>query len=348
MDVCVTAQHREMLDQVLRAFDIHPQYDLDLMKPDQTLAALTAGVFSNLDPVLAQIRPDWVLVQGDTTTVMAAAICAYYRQIKVGHVEAGLRTFDKWAPFPEEMNRQIASRVTDLHFAPTGLNRQNLLREGIRDEQIVVTGNTVIDALKWVTTLPEPEEVTHLLKHHEIGEFGGNRLVLVTAHRRENFGQPLEQICTALDQLADQYQGKVRFIYPVHLNPHVQEPVYRMLRHNSSITLLPPLDYLPMAHLLKHADLVLTDSGGLQEEAPGLGKPVLVLREVTERPEGVETGVLKLVGTDTDTIIREARTLLDDPQAYSAMARSVNPFGDGHAAEHIRDAILDDWNRKKS
>jgi UDP-N-acetylglucosamine 2-epimerase (non-hydrolysing) len=341
-DVLVTAQHREMLDQVLRSFEIKPQYDLDLMRPDQSLASLTAAVFTNLDPVLAQIRPDWVLVQGDTTTVMAAALCAYYRQIKVGHVEAGLRTFDKWAPFPEEINRQVASRVTDLHFAPTELNRQNLLREGIPSEHIVITGNPVIDALQWISKQPEPEEVTHLLKHHQIGEYGSNRLILVTAHRRENFGQPLEQICTAIDHLADQYEGKVRFIYPVHLNPHVQEPVHRMLGKNSNITLLPPMDYLPLVHLMKHATLVLTDSGGLQEEAPGLGKPVLVLRDVTERPEGVETGVLRLVGTDTDLIEQQTRLLLDDPLEYQKMARAVNPFGDGHAAERIRDAILAD------
>ena len=346
MDVCVTAQHREMLDQVLRAFDIHPQYDLDLMRPDQSLAELTASVFTHLDPVLAQIRPDWVLVQGDTTTVMAAALCAYYRQIKVGHVEAGLRTYDKWAPFPEEMNRQIASRVSDLHFAPTGLNRQNLLKEGIADDKIIVTGNPVIDALQWISGLTEPEEITHLLKHNRIGEEYGNRLILVTAHRRENLGAPIEQICTAIDLLSNQYQGKVKFIYPVHLNPHVQEPVYRMLRNNPNITLLPPLDYLPMVHLMKHAEIILTDSGGLQEEAPGLGKPVLVLRDVTERPEGVETGVLKLIGTDTDRIVKEVQTLLDDPSAYQHMARAVNPFGDGHAAERIRDALLADAQRK--
>jgi UDP-N-acetylglucosamine 2-epimerase (non-hydrolysing) len=340
MDVCVTAQHREMLDQVLQAFDIHPQYDLDLMRPDQTLAQISAAVFSQLDPVLAQIRPDWVLVQGDTTTVMCAALCAYYRQIKVGHVEAGLRTYDKWQPFPEEINRQVASRVADLHFAPTETNRRNLIREGIDDRKIVVTGNTVIDALHFISQQPEPNEITHLLKNNQIGEYGGNRLVLVTAHRRENFGLPLEQICTAINTLADQYGGKVRFVYPVHLNPHVQEPVYRMLRLNSNIVLLPPLDYLPLVHLMKHADIILTDSGGLQEEAPGLGKPVLVLREVTERPEGVETGVLKLVGTDTDRIMQETRRLLDDPSAYRGMASSINPFGDGHAAERVRDAIL--------
>lgn len=345
-DVCVTAQHREMLDQVLKVFDIKPRYDLNLMKPDQTLASLTAAVFTHLDPVFVEANPDWVLVQGDTTTVMAAALCAYYRQIKVGHVEAGLRTYDKWAPFPEEINRQVASRVTDLHFAPTELNRQNLLKENISDEHIVITGNPVIDALQWIASRKQPDEITQLLTQQQIGDFGGNRLVLVTAHRRENFGMPLEQICTALDRLADQYEGKVRFIYPVHLNPHVQEPVYRMLRHNQNITLLPPMDYLPLVHLMKHADIVLTDSGGLQEEAPGFGKPVLVLRDVTERPEGITSGVLKLVGTDTDRIIESVHTLLDDPSEYQKMARAVNPFGDGHAAERIRDAILADSKKK--
>lgn len=338
-DVCVTAQHRQMLDQVLGAFEIRPHYDLDLMKPDQSLAGLTAAVLTSLDPVLAQIRPDWVLVQGDTTTVMAAALCAFYRQIKVGHVEAGLRTYDKWAPFPEEMNRQIATRICDLHFAPTEHSRRNLLAEGIADDRIVVTGNPVIDAELWIAARPEPPEIARLLAEHNIGP-GKNRLVLVTAHRRENFGKPIEDICAAIRRLADEYGGSVKFIYPVHLNPHVQEPVYRLLGAHDDIVLTPPLDYLPMVHLMKHANIVLTDSGGLQEEAPGLGKPVLVLREVTERPEGVETGVLKLVGTDPEIIHTEVHRLLDDPEAYKQMARSVNPYGDGKAAERIRDAIL--------
>ncbi len=329
-----------MLDQVLRLFQIRPEYDLDIMKPDQTLAQISAAVFTQLDPILARLRPDWVLVQGDTTTVLAAAICAAYRQVKVGHVEAGLRTHDKRQPFPEEINRRVASAVADLHFAPTDWSRDNLLREGIAPETIHVTGNPVIDALQWITQQPEPAEVTNLIKDLQVGEAGGNRMVLVTAHRRENFGQGLEQICTALDTLADHYQGKVRFVYPVHLNPNVQEPVYRMLRHNLNITLLPPLDYLPLIHLMKHATMILTDSGGIQEEAPGLGIPALVLRDVTERPEGVQSGVLKLVGTDTDRIIHETRLLLDDEAAYRAMAKASNPYGDGHASERIRDIIL--------
>lgn len=345
VDVCVTAQHRQMLDQVLQTFGIHPQVDLNLMRPDQSLADLTAAVLTHLDPVLAQLRPDWVLVQGDTTTVMAAALCAFYRQIKVGHVEAGLRTYDKWAPFPEEINRQVASRLSDLHFAPTELNRRNLLREGIDESRIVVTGNPVMDALLWIAARPEPAEVSKLLTEQGIGP-QGSRMVLVTAHRRENFGEPLEHICTALDRLADDYGGGVKFVYPVHLNPQVQEPVYRMLRQNTNIVLLPPQDYLPMVHLMKQATLVLTDSGGLQEEAPGLGKPVLVLRDVTERPEGLETGVLKLVGTDTDRIVQEVHRLLDEPAAYEQMTHAINPYGDGHAAERIRDAILADSQRK--
>lgn len=337
---CATGQHRQMLDQVLQAFNIRPEYDLDIMTPDQTLAQISAAVFTNLDPILIRLHPDWVLVQGDTTTVLAASICAAYRQIKVGHVEAGLRTHDKTQPFPEEINRRVASAVADLHFAPTTWSRDNLLREGIPADTIHVTGNPVIDALQWIIQQPEPREVQQLLKNLKVTEVGGNRMVLVTAHRRENFGQSLEQICAALDQLADHYQGKVRFVYPVHLNPNVQEPVYRLLGENQNITLLPPLDYLPLIHLMKHASLILTDSGGIQEEAPGLGIPALVLRDVTERPEGVESGVLKLIGTNTERIIRETRQLLDDELAYSAMAKASNPYGDGHASERIRDILL--------
>lgn len=338
--VCVTAQHREMLDQVLRVFNIHPDFDLDLMRPDQSLAEISAAIFTNLDPILTAQRPDWVVVQGDTTTVMAAAVNAYYRQIKVGHVEAGLRTYDKWQPFPEEINRRIAGTVADLHFAPTQRNRENLLREGVSDTNIAITGNPVIDAVRWISAQPIPTEVSALMNDLCVGPFGSNRLVLITAHRRENFGVPLEQICTAINRLADQYHGSVRFVYPVHRNPNVQEPVYRMLSHNSNITLLPPLDYLPLVHLLKNSTLVLTDSGGIQEEAPGFGIPTLVLREVTERPEGVEAGVLKLVGTDTERIVFAVNSLLEDAVEYQQMAKSANPFGDGHAAERIVQALL--------
>lgn len=333
--VCVTAQHRQMLDQILRLFEIKPDYDLDLMREDQSLAELSAAIFTGLDPVLLEARPDWVLVQGDTTTVAIASLLAYYRRIRVGHVEAGLRTGDRWQPFPEEINRRVASVVADLHFAPTEWARQNLLREGVPEAAVVVTGNPVIDALQVVANQPPPAEVTRLLERLEIGK---RRLVLVTAHRRENFGQPLENICLALRDLAG--RGDVEIVYPVHLNPHVQEPVRRLLAGTPYITLLPPLDYLPLIHIMKRAALVLTDSGGIQEEAPAFGVPVLVLRAVTERPEGVEAGVLKLVGTERSVIVGEASRLLDDPVAYRRMARAVNPFGDGRAAERIVQALL--------
>ena len=332
--VCVTAQHRQMLDQVLDLFEITPDVDLDLMRPDQSLAELTARVFNHLDPVLADLRPDWILAQGDTTTVMSAALLAYYHRIKVGHVEAGLRTGDKWQPFPEEINRRVASVTADLHFAPTEWSRQNLLRENVPDAQIVVTGNSVIDALHWVSKQPFDLSLLNIPTSNV-------RLITVTAHRRENFGEPLENICEALCQLAEHYGDQIRIVYPVHLNPNVQEPVYRLLGDISNITLLDPLDYLPMVHLMKRSALVLTDSGGLQEEAPGLGVPVLVLRAVTERPEGVEAGTVKLVGTDTERIFNETRLLLDDSVAHSKMAQAVNPYGDGHAAERIVKAIID-------
>ncbi len=334
--VCVTAQHRQMLDQVLNLFDIVPDYDLDLMREDQSLAELSARIFRDLDPVLAEFQPDWVLVQGDTTTVAITALMSYYRRIRVGHVEAGLRTHDKWQPFPEEINRRVAGVAADLHFAPTEWARRNLLAEGIPDSAIAVTGNPVIDALHVVARQPAPQEVGHLLGKLNIGE--GKRLVLVTAHRRENFGQPLEDVCAALKELAG--RGDVEIVYPVHLNPNVQEPVYRLLGGVPHLTLLPPLDYLPMVHLMKNSTLVLTDSGGIQEEAPAFGIPVLVLREVTERPEGVEAGVLKLVGTDSRLIVREANRLLDDASAYAAMAKAVNPFGDGQAAQRIVGKLL--------
>jgi UDP-N-acetylglucosamine 2-epimerase (non-hydrolysing) len=338
--VCVTAQHREMLDQVLNLFDIVPQFDLDLMRPNQSLAELTASILTHLDPLLKAQKPDWVLVQGDTTTVMTTALLGYYNRIRIGHVEAGLRTFDKWQPYPEEINRRIAGVVADLHFAPTETNRRNLLAEGVPDERIAVTGNPVIDALQAIARQPEPAEVRRVLERKGIGA-GGKRLVVITAHRRENFGQPLEAICAALKELALAYAGQVEFIYPVHLNPNVQEPVYRLLAGIPNLELTAPLDYLPLVHLMKHAALVLTDSGGIQEEAPGLGVPTLVMRATTERPEGVEAGTLKLVGTHAATIVSEARRLLDDPAAHAAMAHASNPFGDGHAAGRIVRALVE-------
>lgn len=340
--VCVTAQHRQMLDQVLELFDIKPEYDLDLMRAGQTLAQVGAGIFTHLDPVLEEFKPDWMLVQGDTTTVAVASLLAYYRRIQVGHVEAGLRTRDKWQPFPEEINRRVAGVVSDLHFAPTDLSKGNLLHEGVAEDLIVVTGNPVIDALHYVEKQSEPLEIADLLKtlgiDHGTAQRPTRRLILVTAHRRENFGQGMENICQALKQLAQ--REDVQIVYPVHLNPNVQEPVNRILQGVERVTLLPPLDYLPLVHLMKHATLILTDSGGIQEEAPAFGIPVLVLRETTERPEGVDAGTLKLVGTDTAHIVREATRLLEDEAEYAKMSKASNPFGDGHAAERIVAALL--------
>lgn len=340
--VCVTAQHREMLDQVLSAFKITPGIDLNLMKPDQSLAGLTSRIFSELDPIIKEHKPDWLLIQGDTTTVMATAVLGFYNQIKVGHVEAGLRTHDKWQPFPEEINRRLAGVVADLHFAPTQNNRQNLLQEGIPDEIIHITGNPAIDALQYIIQQPAPPETTQILEQAGVSA-SDRRLVLVTAHRRESFGSPIRDICRALQRLANRYQGQITLVYPVHLNPNIQEPVYEMLSDVKNIILLDPLDYLPLVHLMKHAALILTDSGGIQEEAPSLGIPTLVLRERTERQEGVEAGTLKLVGTDPNTIVKTASRLLDDPQAYKAMTKAANPYGDGHAAERIVSILIQDW-----
>ncbi len=348
--VCVTAQHRQLLDQVLGIFNIQPDVDLNLMQPDQDLASLTAAIISNLDQVLADLKPDWVLVQGDTTTVLASSLAAFYRRIRIGHVEAGLRTHDKWQPFPEEINRHMTSTVADLHFAPTEWARQNLLRENIPAKAIIVTGNPVIDALQATARITPTPEINELLKRvgqnypvtgeESIVHPGTPRVILVTAHRRENFGQPLEQICSAIRRLAETYRDEIRIVYPVHLNPNVQRPVFRSLSDIPNVILLEPLDYLPMVHLIKHASLVLTDSGGLQEEAPAFGKPVLVMRAVTERPEGIQAGTVRLVGTDQDVIVEQTRLLLDDAGAYAAMAQAVNPYGDGQAAGRIVNGIL--------
>jgi len=334
--ICVTAQHREMLDQVLDIFGIVPDVDLDLMRPDQPLAEISAAIFLALDRVIKDLKPAWILAQGDTTTVMVTSLLAYYNGVRFGHVEAGLRTGDKWQPFPEEINRRVAGVVADLHFAPTEWSRQNLLKENIPADTIVVTGNPVIDALHTVIKHPPTPEVCELLQRMGIPDEivsgaqtpGAPRLVMITAHRRENFGEPLEHICSALRTLAEVYGDDLRILYPVHLNPNVREPVYRLLGDVPNITLIPPLDYLPMIHMLKRAAVLLTDSGGLQEEAPGLGVPVLVLREVTERPEGVQAGTVRLVGTDAARIAAETRRLLDDARAHAAMSQAVNPYGD--------------------
>jgi UDP-N-acetylglucosamine 2-epimerase (non-hydrolysing) len=331
-----------MLDQVLDSFDIIPDIDLNLMEADQSLAELAARIFKELDPALKESRPDWLLVQGDTTTVMAASLLGYYNEIKVGHVEAGLRSFDKWQPFPEEINRRIAGVVADLHFAPTALNRTNLLKEGIPDEAIVVTGNPVVDALNMILQQPMPPQTTAILEDAGVTS-AKRRLVLVTAHRRENFGQPIREICRALKDLATELNDEIAIVYPVHLNPNIQKPVYELLSGVENIHLLPPLDYSPLVHLMKSAALILTDSGGIQEEAPSLGIPTLVMRERTERQEGLSAGTLKLVGTNRDTIFTEAMRLLTDSQAHAEMSGAVNPYGDGHAAERIVSALLSEW-----
>lgn len=341
--VCVTGQHREMLDQVLRLFQIRPDYDLNLMQPNQSPLQIAAGTLTHLDRVLKQEQPDWVLVQGDTTTVMAAAITTFYNKIKLGHVEAGLRSRDKWQPFPEEINRQVTSVIADLHFAPTELARQNLRHEGIPEAKILVTGNTVIDALQMIATLAPSEAEKKALAVLGLDQAAetGQKIILVTAHRRENFGAPLRQICLALKEIAERYDGTLKIIYPVHLNPNVWGPVHEILGKIANIALIPPIDYFPLVQIMKASYLIITDSGGIQEEAPGLGKPVLVLRQVTERPEGVMTGVVKLVGTDRATIVRESIKLLENPQEYLKMSRAVNPYGDGKASQRIVAALFD-------
>lgn len=337
--VCVTGQHREMLAPMLSLFGIAPDHDLDVMVNNQSPSRLAAVVLARLEPVLESERPDWVLVQGDTTTVAAAALAAFHARASVGHVEAGLRTGDKWQPFPEEINRRIGGVIADLHFAPTERARQNLLREGVPDRGIRVTGNTVIDALHWVAGLPPTEGTRAVLQRCGVRDAtASSRIILVTAHRRESFGRALEDICSALRDIVAQHD--VRVVYPVHLNPNVWNPVHELLGDVPNITLLPPLEYLSMVHLLQHSYLVLTDSGGLQEEAPGLGVPVLVLREVTERPEGVDAGAVRVVGTRREAIVAETTRLIEDPASYQRLARAVNPYGDGRAAERIVSALL--------
>jgi len=344
--VCVTGQHRQMLDQVLHLFGIKPAYDLNLMQPGQSPSSMTIAVLEALEPVLQMEKPDWVLLQGDTTTVMAASMAAFYQQIKVGHVEAGLRTRDIYRPFPEEVNRRIAGVVASRHFAPTAWAANNLRQEGVPAEQILISGNTVIDAIRQVAAMHfDPDETMADLP------VGQKRLILVTAHRRESFGGALEEIFLALKDIAMANAG-IHLVYPVHLNPNVWEPAHRILGEVPNISLLPPLDYLPLVYLMKQAYLVLTDSGGIQEEAPGLGVPVLVLREVTERPEGVEAGVVRVVGTDRERIVSEVTQLLTDQLAYQKMAQAVNPYGDGHAANRIVGSLLghpmEPWQEKNN
>lgn len=334
--VCITAQHREMLDQVLSLFDITPHYDLNIMSTGQTLAQVTARAMEGLDNVVSKEKPDVILVQGDTTTAFCGALTGYYHQIKVAHVEAGLRTGNKYAPFPEEINRCMVGRIADLHFAPTERARQTLLNEGIADLAVFVTGNTVIDALLWVrkslqTALPE-------LPMGLFEATVGKQVILVTSHRRESFGAGFENICHAIREVADSF-AKVIFIYPVHLNPNVSEPVNRILGGHPRIYLTSPLSYAPFVWLMDRATIVLTDSGGVQEEAPSLGKPVLVIRETTERPEGIEAGNARLVGIKKENIVAELTDLLDNPYKRDAMAKIKNPYGDGKASEMIVNII---------
>lgn len=333
--VCVTAQHRQMLDQVLELFSIEADFDLNLMKQGQDLSDITSNVVLGMRDVYKQWVPDIVLVHGDTTTTAAASLSAYYARLQIGHVEAGLRTHNKYAPWPEELNRRLTGAIADTHFAPTAKARDNLLREGVPDSAIHITGNTVIDALLDVAHRVRTDAA--LCKRFE-DQFDfidpTKRLILVTGHRRENFGAGFEAICHALAEIAG--RGDVQVVYPVHLNPNVQEPVRRILAGKPDVILLEPLDYLPFVYLMDRSTLLITDSGGVQEEAPSLGKPVLVMRDTTERPEAVEAGTVKLVGTDRTTIVREANRLLDDCNAYEAMARAHNPYGDGNAADRIR------------
>lgn len=337
--VCVTGQHRQMLDQVLELFQIKPDFDLNLMKPGQDLSDITSNVLLGLREVFKQWLPDMVLVHGDTTTTLGASLAAYYAKVQVGHVEAGLRTGHKYAPWPEEMNRRLTGAVADLHFAPTTQARDNLLAEGVPASAIHVTGNTVIDALLQVVKRVQTDTV---LQHsmRERFEFlqPDKRMVLVTGHRRENFGQGFEDICHALASIAQ--RGDTQVVYPVHLNPNVQEPVNRILGQCANVHLLPPQDYLPFVYLMDRSSLIVTDSGGVQEEAPSLGKPVLVMRDTTERPEAVAAGTVKLVGTSRQRIVDAATQLLDDTAAYQIMARAHNPYGDGLAAQRIANTLV--------
>ena len=348
--VCVTGQHREMLDQVLNIFGIVPDYDLNIMKPGQDLYDVTVRILSGMRDILTRTRSDVVLVHGDTTTSMTVALAAFYQQIPVGHVEAGLRTHNIYSPWPEEMNRQITGRIATYHFSPTPLSRENLLREGIDKSRILVTGNTVIDALYAVVNKMKDDVPLQLSLEKELKAAGydtgrlvteeGRRLVLITGHRRENFGDGFLHICRAIKMLSEKYPD-VDFVYPMHLNPNVRKPIKEIFGENrqSNLFFIEPLEYLSFVYLMEKSHIVLTDSGGIQEEAPGLGKPVLVMRDTTERPEALEAGTVKLVGTDYDKIVSEISVLLDDAECYKQMGQAINPYGDGHACRRIVDAL---------
>ncbi|WP_282040953.1 non-hydrolyzing UDP-N-acetylglucosamine 2-epimerase [Halomonas alimentaria] len=337
--VCVTGQHREMLDQVLDLFELKPDHDLNIMKPGQDLTDVTTGILQGMKKVLAEVKPDIVLVHGDTSTTLSATLAAYYQQIPVGHVEAGLRTGNIYSPWPEEANRKLTGALAELHFAPTDRSRQNLLEEGVAPTKIYVTGNTVIDALLEVVHKLEANSAFQQQFAEQFDFLDANRkLILVTGHRRESFGGGFERICRALHDTAVRHPD-TQIVYPVHLNPNVREPVNRLLSDIDNVHLIEPLDYLPFVYLMNRAHLILTDSGGVQEEAPSLGKPVLVMRDTTERPEAVEAGTVKLVGTDVERIVGELHTLLTDKTAYEAMSYAHNPYGDGRACQRILETL---------
>jgi UDP-N-acetylglucosamine 2-epimerase (non-hydrolysing) len=336
---CVTAQHRQMLDQVLELFAINPDYDLDLMKQNQDLTDITNGVLKGIRDILRSWRPDWVLVHGDTTTTLATSLASYYEKISVGHIEAGLRTGDIYSPWPEEINRRIVANIAKLHYAPTEKAKENLISEGVSEKLILVTGNTVIDALLEIKNKLANDNVLIEVIKNKLPKLDSRKnLLLVTGHRRENFGQGFEDICLALNDISN--RDDVEIVYPVHLNPNVQEPVRRILGNNPHIHLIEPLDYLPFVYLMGESKIILTDSGGIQEEAPALGKPVLVMRNTTERPEAVIAGTVRLVGTSRKTIVEEVFKLLDNPVEYELMSKSTNPFGCGDSAKKILDHIL--------
>ena len=340
-DVCVTGQHKEMLDQVLTLFGIEPAFDLKVMQAGQDLGGVTAAILDGMRPVLEEYRPDWVLVHGDTTTTFTAALAAYYQQIPVGHVEAGLRTGNRYSPWPEEMNRRLTGALATLHFAPTERARDNLFREGVAEESVCVTGNTIVDALLSVVERLRSDPSIAKASQSAVGEFDpGKRLIVVTGHRRESFGEGFRNLCEGLRRIAE--RPDVQLIYPVHLNPNVQGPVHEALGGLPRVSLIEPLDYLPFVWLLDRADIIITDSGGIQEEAPSLGKPVLVTRVTTERPEAVAAGTVRLVGTDPDKIVAETQRLLDDEDWYITMARAHNPYGDGQAARRIVKRLLEE------
>lgn len=348
IEVCVTGQHREMLDQVLEIFDIKPLYDLNVMKPGQDLFDVTSRVILGMRDVLTHYKPNYVLVHGDTTTSMAAALAAFYFQIPVGHVEAGLRTYDIYSPWPEEMNRQLTSRISTINFSPTQLSVDNLISEGINKDKIIITGNTVIDALHMVVNRIDNDFVLQEQLASDLNKFGYNinrnkEIVLITGHRRENFGEGFMSICRAIKLLCEKYPS-VDFIYPMHLNPNVRTPIKTIFSDSKleNIFFIEPLSYLPFVFLMKHSSIILTDSGGIQEEAPGLGKPVLVMRDTTERPEALKAGTVKLVGTNTDKIVNEVSRLLESKNDYNNMAQAVNPYGDGNACKRIVDFFLND------